>query len=97
MDCRKKIKSHTFRGKRWKIVWRKPPRTTKGDSDADCERPDSTDKTIRINSKAAGLRELELELHEAAHASFWDWDEEAVEEAARDIAKFLWRIGWRRT
>lgn len=38
---------------------------------------------------------LETLIHEALHAAFWDMDERAVTEAARDIRKLLWGLGWR--
>lgn len=36
---------------------------------------------------------LEVMIHEALHACFWDMDEEAIEEAGKDIATFLTKMG----
>lgn len=36
---------------------------------------------------------LEVLVHEALHACYWDLDENAVFEAGRDIAKFLEKMG----
>lgn len=36
---------------------------------------------------------LEVAIHEALHACFWDIDEEGIFEAGRDIARFLKKIG----
>ena len=51
---------------------------------------------MRFNPKLKGLRKLEMFLHEPLHACLWDLDEEAVEETARDMARFLWRMGYRK-
>jgi len=39
---------------------------------------------------------LEVLIHEALHAANWDLDEAAVQETAEDIAKILWKLGYRR-
>lgn len=39
---------------------------------------------------------LETAIHEALHACNWHASEELVEMTARDIARFLWRLGFRR-
>jgi hypothetical protein len=61
-----------------------------------CDPPDSIGKTIRIDSRLAGEEQLEVICHEVGHASFWMIDEESIEEFGRDIAKILWRLGYRR-
>ena len=38
---------------------------------------------------------LELLIHEALHACNWHASEDKVEMTARDIARFLWRLGYR--
>ena len=38
---------------------------------------------------------LETVIHEALHACSWSTSEEKVTMTARDIARFLWRIGYR--
>lgn len=40
---------------------------------------------------------MEVFIHEALHASYWDLDEEAINEAGRDIARMLYRLGYRRS
>lgn len=65
--------------------------------DGICTAPDGKcPPTIMITG---GLREtqrgLETCLHEALHASKWNADEKQVHRAAKDIARFLWRLGWR--
>jgi hypothetical protein len=34
-------------------------------------------------------------IHELLHAAHWDLDELAVEETAEDLARVLWKLGYR--
>lgn len=81
----------TVRGKRWKLMFI----PLRGDADGTCDPPDATGKAIRINSSLNDERRLEVIIHELLHAGHWYISEEAVEETARDIARALWRIGYR--
>lgn len=38
---------------------------------------------------------MEVAIHEALHACDWDKSEEKVEQTGKDIARFLWRLGYR--
>lgn len=40
---------------------------------------------------------LETAIHEALHACSWQTSEEKVTKTAKDIARFLWGLGYRRT
>jgi len=51
---------------------------------------------IRVRKDLEGEEELEVLLHEFMHAAYWDHDEEFVEEVAADLAKLLWRLGYRK-
>jgi len=42
-----------------------------------------------------GERRLEVLIHEMLHACYWDLDEEAIDITARDIARVLFRLGYR--
>ena len=86
-----KIRSHTFRGKRWLIRF-----VEKADEWGSCEEPTGVDKTMFLSPKLKRLDALDTTIHESLHACFWDIDEEVVEKAASDIARFLWRLGYRR-
>jgi hypothetical protein len=44
-----------------------------------------------------GRLELDTLIHEVTHASFPDAAEEHVHEAASDLARILWDLGYRRT
>jgi hypothetical protein len=83
------IKSHTFRGQRWKIV-EAPP-----DLGGECQAPFIKNREMCIPTLGHKVTELDTIIHESLHACCWDLDEEAVHESARDIARILWRLGWR--
>ena len=87
------MKVHRFRGKRWKIVHWFPRK--KGEQ-GDCDAPTVKGKMIRLDYRLTELQLLELAIHEALHACHWDTSEEAVGETSHDIARFLWRLGFRR-
>ena len=88
-----------LRGAPWSI--RYPAKLPKADRDAfgTCQRRSVTDGTlgglIRVRGGIQGRKRLEVELHESLHACLWDLDEEAIRETAEDIARFLWRAGYR--
>lgn len=57
----------------------------------------SADKReILIHDRLTERKELELTLHELLHGAFESTDEAWVDEAARDMARLLWRLGWRK-
>lgn len=88
----KPVQSHTFRGKRYKICRvRSIPK-----HDGDVDHPSTKDKKLRLVTGLSPQRTLEVEIHEALHPCFWDIAEEAIGEAAADISKFLWRLGYRK-
>ena len=74
-----------------------------------CCHPDSdgTEKSITISPKLKGLKRLDVVIHESLHAEFVTLrkrlfskkgadEEEWVDDAASNIASFLWRMGYRR-
>ena len=82
------VRTHTFRGKRWRFLWE----TVRGNAVGYAERPG---QTIQIDPRYCGRELLETIIHESLHACLWDLDEEAVTMTARDIARLLWRLGYR--
>ena len=62
----------------------------------ECEPPESKRKEIRVRSTLRGEERLEVVLHECLHAADWHKDEEWVERLAVDLAKILWKLGYRR-
>lgn len=61
----------------------------------DCDNPQAKRPTIRIGNKAFSKAPLLLDvlIHEALHACFWDLKEEAIADAAEDIAVLLIALG----
>jgi len=83
------MKTHTFCGRKYHIAFDKLDGSADQESDAK--------KWLMVfrglNDKAG----LETLIHEALHACDWKARENEVTDTARDIARFLWRLGFRRT
>lgn len=80
----------TILGKRWTLRFT-PLRTKLGA----CDPPDGSSKEIVVSSQLSGCERLDTLIHEMLHAANWHLDEEFVTQCAGDIAKVLWRIGYR--
>ena len=79
-------------GKRWnlRIVPNLGP-------DGDCDKPSTRGKEIRIAARLAGVDQLDTLIHEMIHAGGWaTFDEAFVTHLAADIARVLWRLGYRK-
>ena len=97
----------TFAGRRYQILWAIPAKTKAKHQEKSelalfgvCDHPERKRKAIcyDLSTKDSDSPEtLETLLHEAFHASFWNIREETIEHAASDIAKFLFRLGYRPT
>lgn len=61
----------------------------------DCDSPDQKNKEIRVSSSLKGEERLEVLIHEMVHAAGWHLDESFVERFAADVARALWRLGYR--
>jgi len=81
----------TILKKKWNLRF-----TTNLKNLGDCDSPSETNKGIRICSKLKGEKQLEIILHECLHASDWHKDEEFIIEQSRDLARILWRLGYRK-
>lgn len=58
--------------------------------DGACSPPSESNRTIEIESRIQNpFRLMEVALHEGLHAAFWDMSEEAIGEAASDIARLI--------
>lgn len=77
-------------GKRWRVCFT-PLRSELGF----CESPDTPNKRLVIDSRLTGEERLEVIIHEAKHAGGWYRSEEFVEQEASDLARLLWRLGYR--
>jgi hypothetical protein len=88
----------TIRGKRFSLRWVTRLTDGKGNQLAgDCDAPHTPSKTIRIVKGQTEHAEFDVLIHEMLHAGLWDIKEDAVEQLATDIARTLWRLGWRKT
>lgn len=78
-------------GKRWKLRFTRLQKVAGG-----CDAPTTPNKEIRIDSHLEGERLLEILIHECRHAADWSRDEEFIAEEAKDMARILWKLGYRR-
>lgn len=85
------VRTVTIRGRRWKVA-----KLDKGKARGICEGPHIPDKEIDFPVHGGTRKDLDTIVHELLHGALWDLDEEAVYETAHDIAKVLWRLGWRK-
>lgn len=60
----------------------------------DSKNPKLTRK-ILIDERLTGRPLLETCVHEALHACFPQMSEESITEAAKDVARILWTLGYR--
>jgi len=84
------VKTHTFNGTKY-AVW------VDAKLDGFADQPHERDRlAIYIDPELFGLAHLDTAVHEAIHAAFHAAPEKLVGVTARDIARFLWRLGYRR-
>lgn len=85
----------TILGKRWELKFldgRKMP-----DALGACEPPDSPRKEIRVRKNLQGVEMLDTLIHEMLHSADWTKDEhDWIQPVAEDIARTLWKLGYRR-
>lgn len=82
------IKSHKFNGNKYDIHI--------GRIDGMADSPRATGPNLIINSEVENTRKfLETAIHESLHCCSFAKSEELVTQSAHDIARFLWRLGWR--
>jgi hypothetical protein len=76
-----------MRGRRWKFKVTRPMK--------DRGRINNITREVKISSDMEGERLLDTVIHEALHAAYWDIEERAIEQTATDLARLLWRLGYR--
>jgi len=64
--------------------------------DGYCDAPHVKGKKIRVDSRLQGIPELDTNIHEALHAAVWCLDEPTISQTAHDLARMLWRLGYRK-
>ena len=80
----------TIMGKRWTL------RRARIKEHGECDGPHISGKEIRVRAGLKGRAELETYIHEMLHAADWMKDEEWVQQTGHDLARALWRLGYRR-
>lgn len=83
------VRTHTFRNGVYDIE--------RSDLDGSCINYRKTSKEIWVSSTLTPPKELETWVHEAMHAAHPGMSEARVTRSASDIARLLWRLGYRRT
>lgn len=67
-------------------------------NDGYCDDPKTKRRRIWVHEGLKNRRELEVLIHEMLHAVDWHKDEDSfIKPVARDIAKVLWSLGFRRS
>ena len=79
----------TILGKYWSFVRGRCPPDTLG---LCCP----TTRTLTVKPSLRGQRELDTIIHEAMHAGDWHKTEEWVDQFSTDLAKLLWKLGYRK-
>ena len=82
----------TIRGKRWNLVFEK----IDGEEAGYCEPPCRKGKRIVVHDTLCEEETLRVVCHEVMHAAYWDLDEEAIDTATTDLARIVWKLGYRR-
>lgn len=97
--------TNRIRGRLWQLIFT----TLQGDADGWCDPDRAVPRSEFVRPQEARTRlprvivhdqlepqqELEITIHEMLHSGLWDIGEEAVAELAEDIARGLWKRGWR--
>ena len=97
MTKRRAVRSAVICGRRFRVT--RPPHIHGGRDEivlGQTSDPRESGATLSVRLGLDELEELEIWLHECGHAGDWRASEEHVSEWARDVARLLWRLGWRR-
>jgi hypothetical protein len=81
----------TILGRRWNLRFGNAGKGHVGR----CDPPDKPKKEIVVSPRVKGQLRLDTIIHECTHAAGWHIDEPFVEQFATDLARTLWRLGYR--
>lgn len=81
------VKTHTFNGRKHNIIVQ--------ELDGFCD-TFKLERTMLISCDLDTRVGLETAIHESLHACNWRATESSVTNTAYDIARFLWRLGYRK-
>lgn len=79
-------KTNTFNGIKYHLIF--------DNLDGNCDT--DTKFWVIIEADLNTRSGLETTIHEALHACSWKTSEEQVDRTAKDVARFLWNLGYRR-
>ena len=83
------IKTHKFNGRLYAIDF--------DDCVGICQPPDNSLPTIYFpHGLDSSRKSLEIVIHEAIHACYFDMPEDRVDILARDLSIFLWKLKYRK-
>lgn len=85
------VRTHTFNGRRYRID------ICGGKLDGYVDQYKLNSRNMIIMAEPKTKAELETFIHEALHAENWRASEKVVQRVGKEIADFLWRLGYRRT
>lgn len=85
----RKVKTHIFNGTQYAIEF-------SGPIQGRCDSPIGGKPAIVCYIDSKKKDGLETLIHEALHAEGWAKTEKVVERTAKEIASFLWRLGFRK-
>ena len=75
---------------------RKPDRRIARGLDGICMDPDDDPPRIYIRPGMSDRREMNTQIHEVAHAFFWDKPEIDIRRYADTVSRYLHEAGWRK-
>ena len=82
------MKTHTFNGVKYDVHF--------GARYGDCDPPNKiTPNWVNCVEDKESRKFLEICIHESLHACSWKASEEKVTQTAYDIARLLWKLGYR--
>ena len=84
-----RIKSHSFRGIRYLIQ-------VENKIDGWAEVPGVEPRSIYVDPELPPRHHLETAIHEAMHAEDHEASEQVIGRRAKSLARWLWRMGYRR-
>lgn len=89
------IKTHTIRGKLFRLVWRRPRGVASNGHCfvGQCDSPETKRKELWLSPKQDPKELLATVLHECFHASVFLAEEKVAEEFERDTMRLLNRMG----
>lgn len=90
-----KPKRIKLNGRIYRLVYRQLPKRPRKIYGM-CDEPAKKGKTITIATGLSEIDEMDTIIHECIHGLVWHIDEAMVEQAATDIARVLYRVGFRK-